>query len=57
MTSQTQTSVNNIDRMYTPDPVAFARSYLDYLQKVLQAVDPIEIGRFIRPCWTRASAV
>lgn len=48
MTSQTQTSVNNIDRMYTPDPVAFARSYLDYLQKVLQAVDPMEIARFIQ---------
>jgi len=48
MTSRTQTSMNNIDRMYTSDPVEFARGYLEYLQAVLRRIDPAEIGRFIR---------
>lgn len=48
MTSRIQTSMNNIDRMYTSDPVEFARGYLEYLQAVLRRIDAAEIGRFIR---------
>jgi D-sedoheptulose 7-phosphate isomerase len=40
--------MNNIDRIYTRDPVEFSRSYLDYLQSVLRQIDPVEIGRFIQ---------
>jgi D-sedoheptulose 7-phosphate isomerase len=40
--------MNNIDRMYTSDPVEFARGYLEYLQAVLRRIDPAEIGGFIR---------
>lgn len=40
--------MNNIDRFFTPDPVAFAGAYIDYLQSVLQRVDTKEIGRFIQ---------
>jgi D-sedoheptulose 7-phosphate isomerase len=40
--------MNNIDRMYTSDPVEFARAYLEYLQAVLRRIDPAEIGSFIR---------
>jgi D-sedoheptulose 7-phosphate isomerase len=47
MTSQTQTSLNNLDRIFTTDPVAFARAYLGYLQSVLQRIDAVEIGRFV----------
>ena len=47
MTSPIQTSMNNIDRIYTPDPTAFASAYLNYLQSVLQRIDTAEIGRFI----------
>jgi D-sedoheptulose 7-phosphate isomerase len=39
--------VNNIDRIFTRDPVAFADAYLDYLRAVLQRIDTKEIGRFI----------
>lgn len=39
--------MNNIDRFFTPDPAAFARSYLDYLQSVLQRIDVTDIRRFI----------
>ncbi len=39
--------MNNIDRFFTPDPVAFAGAYIQYLQSVLQRVDPVEIGNFI----------
>ena len=47
MTSPIQTSLNNLDRIFTPDPAAFARAYLDYLQSILQRVDTAEVGRFI----------
>lgn len=47
MTSPIQTSPNNIDRIFTRDPVAFAGAYLHYLQSVLQRIDTAEIGRFI----------
>lgn len=39
--------MNNIDRFFTPDPAAFAEAYIQYLQSVLQRVDPAEIGAFI----------
>lgn len=39
--------MNNIDRFYTPDPVAFAAAYLDYLSKVLKGIDAKDIGRFV----------
>lgn len=39
--------MNNIDRFYTADPVAFAGEYLGYVQAVLRRMDPSEIGRFI----------
>jgi D-sedoheptulose 7-phosphate isomerase len=48
MTSRIQTPMNNIDRIYSSDPVEFARGYLEYLQVVLRRIDPAEIGRFIR---------
>jgi D-sedoheptulose 7-phosphate isomerase len=47
MTSPTPISTNNLDLIYTPDPVDFARSYLSYLQTVLQRIDAAEIGRFV----------
>ena len=47
MTSPTPISTNNLDLIYTPDPVDFARAYLDYLQTVLKRIDTAEIGRFV----------
>jgi D-sedoheptulose 7-phosphate isomerase len=42
-----QTDMNNLDHMFTHDPVAFAGAYLEYLQSVLQRIDTAEIGRVI----------
>jgi D-sedoheptulose 7-phosphate isomerase len=39
--------MNDIDRFYTKDPVAFAGAYLSHLQKVLARIDTSEVGRFI----------
>ena len=39
--------MNNIDRIFTPDPAAFARSYLAYLQSVLERIDAAAIGQFV----------
>lgn len=39
--------MNNIDRIFTEDPVEFAASYLDYLSGVLGQIDRAEIGAFI----------
>ena len=39
--------MNNLDRIFTKDPVAFAESYLDYLTSVLKTIDTREIGQFI----------
>ncbi len=39
--------MNNIDKFYTKDPLAFSKSYFDYLQTVLQSIDVVEIGKFI----------
>ena len=48
MTSPTQTSINNIDRIFSADPVSFAKGYLEYLQSVLRQIDAAEIAGFIR---------
>lgn len=39
--------MNNVDRFFTSEPVAFAEAYVKYLQSVLQRIDTAEIGRFI----------
>jgi D-sedoheptulose 7-phosphate isomerase len=40
--------MNNIDRFYTADPVAFAEQYLAYVQKVLDGIDRVAVGRFVQ---------
>lgn len=40
--------MNNLDRIYTKDPVAFAGAYLEYLNKVLKGIDTRAIGQFIQ---------
>ena len=47
MASLTQTTMNNLDRMFTTDPAAFAAAYLDYVQAVLRRIDAAEVARFI----------
>ena len=39
--------MNNLDRIFTKDPVAFAGAYLDYLTSVIKSIDTREIGQFI----------
>lgn len=39
--------MNNLDRLYTPDPAAFADAYIGYLSGVLRAIDTAQIGRFV----------
>ena len=39
--------MNNLDRIFTKDPVDFAGAYLDYLTSVLKTIDIREIGQFI----------
>jgi D-sedoheptulose 7-phosphate isomerase len=48
MTFATQTPMNNIDRLFTPDPQQFAAAYLEYVQAVLRRIDTAEIAQFIR---------
>jgi len=40
--------MNNLDRIFTNDPAAFAAAYLDYLSEVLKKIDTRAIGRFIQ---------
>lgn len=40
--------MNNLDRIYTKDPVAFAGAYFEYLNSVLKGIDAGAIGRFIQ---------
>lgn len=40
--------MNNLDRIFTKDPVAFAGAYLEYLNSVLKGIDTAEIARFIQ---------
>jgi D-sedoheptulose 7-phosphate isomerase len=39
--------MNNLDRIFTKDPVDFAGAYLDYLTSVFKTIDKREIGQFI----------
>ena len=39
--------MNNLDRLFTHDPAAFAEAYLTYVQTVLRRIDTAEVGRFI----------
>jgi D-sedoheptulose 7-phosphate isomerase len=40
--------MNNIDRIFTKDPEAFAGAYLEYLGSVLKTIDVREIGQFVQ---------
>ncbi len=40
--------MNNIDRLFTRDPIAFAGVYIQYLAEVMKGIDVAEIGRFIQ---------
>lgn len=46
-TFRTQMIMNNIDRIFTLDPVTFAEAYVKYLQSVLDRISTAEIGDFI----------
>jgi D-sedoheptulose 7-phosphate isomerase len=48
MTFPIQTSTNNLDLIFTSDPVEFAQAYLNYLQSVLQRINTAEVGNFIQ---------
>jgi D-sedoheptulose 7-phosphate isomerase len=38
--------MNNLDRIFTSDPVSFADAYLGYLTEVLKSIDRNAIGKF-----------
>lgn len=40
--------MNNLDRIFTKDPVAFAGAYFEYLNRVLKGIDAGAIGQFIQ---------
>lgn len=40
--------MNNLDRIFTKDPIAFAGAYLEYLNSVLQGINTAEVGQFIQ---------
>ncbi len=40
--------MNNLDRIFTADPIKFAMAYLEYLQSVLRRIHPAEIGLFVQ---------
>ena len=40
--------MNNLDRIFTDDAAEFARRYLQYLNEVLQAIDPEAIAQFAK---------
>ena len=39
--------MNNIDRFFSRDPIAFAKAYIDYLTQILNGINASEIGRFV----------
>lgn len=39
--------MNNLDRIFTKDPIAFAGAYFEHLSSVLKGIDAAEIGQFI----------
>jgi D-sedoheptulose 7-phosphate isomerase len=47
MTFPTQTPTNNLDLIFTPNPVDFAQAYLKYVQTVLQRINAAEVGNFL----------
>lgn len=40
--------MNNLDRIFTKDPINFAEAYLSYLTTILKNMDTSQIGQFIR---------
>lgn len=40
--------MNNLDRIFTKDPIVFATDYLEYLNTVLKGIDAREVGQFIQ---------
>jgi len=40
--------MNNLDRIFTDDAAEFARRYVQYLNEVLQAIEPEAIARFVK---------
>lgn len=40
--------MNNLDRIFTKDPAAFAGAYLEYLSSVLKGIDTRAVGRFMQ---------
>lgn len=40
--------MNNLDRIFTKDSVAFAGAYFEYLSSVLKGIDTAKIGQFIQ---------
>ena len=40
--------MNNLDRIFTSDPVSFADAYLGYLTEVLKSIDRNAIGKFTK---------
>jgi D-sedoheptulose 7-phosphate isomerase len=40
--------MNNLDRIFSLDPVVFADAYFEYLSSVLRRIDRQEVGQFIR---------
>jgi len=40
--------MNNLDRIFTSDPVSFADAYLGYLTEVLKSIDRNAIGKFAK---------
>ena len=40
--------MNNIDKFFTKDPVAFSTAYIKYLSDVLKGIDVNQISRFIK---------
>lgn len=40
--------MNNLDRIFTKNPAAFAGGYFEYLSSILKGIDTGEIGQFIQ---------
>jgi len=55
MTSRIQTSMNNIDRMYTSDPVEFARGYLGTCRRFCGESIRLKSDDLSARCSTRAN--
>ena len=40
--------MNNIEKIFDNDPAVFAKSYFNYLSRVLSSIDPQEVAAFVR---------